>query len=131
MSMLSRSERVLPVTHVGRYSWCADRGDHLSEVVWKGNPGAGMHHGPCSVGTSLHIDLGEVDPITEAPPRTAHSLRLWEHSQYPRRSIPVGATSRGGYSTTHDEWFTGARDPLVCGGCRSPTSQSHWTIGFL
>jgi len=62
--------------------------------------------------TGLRADLGQVDPITEAPCDTGQPLRLWECSEYPRHSVPVGAAGHGGHST-RDEWFARARDTLV------------------
>jgi len=116
-STLSRPER----TRVGRYGQRADRRDQLFEASWKGHPGAGVRHGPCSVGAGLRANVGEVvpsHPVTEVPRSAGQPLRLWQRREYPRRFVPVGAAGHGGHPT-YDERFTGARDPSVLRDCRN------------
>ena len=89
-----------------------------------------MHYGPCSVSAGLSADLGEVDPITEAPCSASQPLRLWEHSEYPRRTVPVGAKDRYGHAT-QDEWVTGARDPWVLRECRCPVAAGSTVPTYM
>ena len=43
---------------------CCLTSRQFSATEWKGQPGAGMHHGPCSVPTDLSADLGVVETVS-------------------------------------------------------------------